>query len=295
MMNEIFGRNITVRELHSFFFDTLGMMSITFYGARGDNRTDNYANLQIAIDDSNKRGLRYLYVPFGRYLYVGKLINRDNIIFVGNPKAEIVNPKTGETIPVHQFGVCEYGCLKYGNCAGGGNMPNPEHSDKKQAINGETYFDSLDSWIGYEGYAVYLYMSSKVAIGDTFSTLRLPQKVTSYTLDTIKNVVEQIQFDDNSFIEGTYDYIKFYNASGEETLLYAKNSEGIFERQVRKDYFYDIAFKLFDTPKSVTTMSTTTYYIGGLMKAIYEGTYIWTTSGWNKDENVPNPEHSERQ
>ena len=294
-MNEIFGKNITVRELHSFFFDTLGMMSITFYGARGDNRTDNYANLQVAIDDANKRKLRYLYVPFGRYLYVGKLINRDNIVFVGNPKAEIVNPKTGETIPVHQFGVCEYGCLKYGNCAGGGNMPNPEHSDEKQAINGETYFDSLENWIGYEGYAVYLYMSSKIATGDSFSTLRLPQKVTSFTLDTIKNVVEQIQFDDNSFIEGTYDYIKFYNASGEGTVLYSRNSEGIFERQVRKDYFYDIAFKLFDTSKNVTAMSTTTYYIGGLMKAIYDGTYIWTTSGWDKDSNMPNPEHSERE
>lgn len=289
MMNGIFGRNITVRELHSFFFDTLGMMSITFYGARGDNRTDNYANLQVAIDDANKRKLRYLYVPFGRYLYVGNLINRENIVFVGNPNAEIVNPKTGETIPVHQFGVCEYGCLKYGNCAGGGNMPNPEYSDKLQANNGEAYFDSLDNWIGYEGYAVYLYMSSKIAIGDSLATLRLPQTITSFTLDTIRNIVEQIHFENGSYIEGTYDYVKYFNASGEATVLYSKNSEGIFERQIRKDYFYDIAFNVADSLTTVTTMSATTYFIGGLLKAIYDGTYIWTTSGWEKAEN-PNPE-----
>lgn len=291
MLNEIFGKNITLRELHSFFLDTLGMLPITYYGARGDNRTDNYANLQVAIDDANKRGLRYLYVPYGKYLYRGELINRENIIFTGNPKAEIVNARTGESIPIHQFGVCEYGCLKYGNCAGGGNMPNPEISDLIQANNGESYFDSLEKWIGYPGYAVYLYMSSNIALGDSFNTLRLPSLMTTFTLDSIRNTVEQIHFDDGSYIEGTYDYIKYVNANGGEIILYAKNSDGIFKRQIRNDYIYDISLALVntDTNITVTAMPTTNYFVGGLMKAIYDGIYVWTTSGWVKDEETVRP------
>lgn len=285
MLNEVFGRNITLRELQSFFFDTLGMLPITYYGARGDNRTDNYGNLQIAIDDANKRGLRYLYVPYGKYLYRGELINRENIAFVGNPKAEIVNSKTGEKIPIHQFGVCEYGCLKYGNCAGGGNMPNPEPSNKLQASNGEAYFDSLDNWIGYAGYAVYLYNSSGIALGDTFNTLRLPNLITTFTLDTIRNVVEKIEFDNGAYIEGTYDYIKYVNDAGEETILYSKNSDNIFQRQIRKDYIYDVAFDLRtseNTNLTVSSMPSTKYFVGGILKAIYDGVYIWTISGWLK-------------
>ena len=291
MLNEIFSGNITLRELQSFFFETLGMIPITYYGARGDNRTDNYGNLQVAIDDANKRGLRYLYVPYGKYLYRGELINRENLIFTGNPKAEIVNARTGEKIPIHQFGVCEYGCLKYGNCAGGGNMPNPDYSEKLQANNGESYFDSLDNWIGYAGYAVYLYTSSNIALGDTFNTLRLPMLVTTFTLDTLRNTVEQINFDDGSYIEGTYNYIKYVNALGGETMLYAKNSDNIFERQIRTDYMYDVALALVNTEGNitVTSMPTTTYFVGGLMKAIYEGIYVWSTSGWIKDEETIRP------
>ena len=304
MLNEIFRGNITLRELNSFFFETLGMLPITYYGARGDNRTDNYGNLQVAIDDANRRGLRYLYVPYGRYLYRGNLINRENIIFTGNPKAEIVNAKTGECIPIHQFGVCEYGCLKYGNCAGGGNMPNPEHSDEKQANNGESYFDSLEKWIGYPGYAVYLYMSSNIALGDSFNTLRLPMLTTTFTLDSIRNNVEKIRFNDGSYIEGTYENIKYVNANGEEIILYAKNSDNVFKRQVRSDYIYDIAFHLVSTDGTITVteMPETTYFVGGLMKAIYEGVYVWSTSGWVKDEvtvppvqkpTEPNPDNDD--
>lgn len=299
MLNEIFRENITLRELQSFFFETLGMLPITYYGARGDNRTDNYANLQVAIDDANKRGLRYLYVPYGKYLYRGNLINRENIIFTGNPKAEIVNPKTGECIPIHQFGVCEYGCLKYGNCAGGGNMPNPDYSDKLQAVNGESYFDSLDKWIGYTGYAVYLYMSSKINVGDTFNHLRLPQLITSFVIDSLRNVEEKILFNDNSYISATYDYIKYINAGGETITLYSKNSNDMFERQIRQDYFFDIACKLSDEMLTVESVPTTNYFVGDLMKAIYEGTYKWTESGWVKteleepDTETPNPDNDD--
>lgn len=291
MLNEIFRGSITLRELHSFFFETLGMLPITYYGARGDNRTDNYANLQVAIDDANKRGLRYLYVPYGKYLYRGNLINRENIIFTGNPKAEIVNPKTGESIPIHQFGVCEYGCLKYGNCAGGAT-PNPDISEKKQAVNGETYFDSLDNWIGYTGYAVYLYMSSKIALGDSFNTLRLPRIITTFTLDSVKTLVEKIEFDDGSYIEGTYDNIKYVNTNGELTTLYSKNSNDMFERQIRQDYFYDIAVKLSSATLTVTSMPETTFFVESIYKAIYDGTYTWSESGWSKTE-LPEPENDD--
>ena len=304
MLNEIFSGIITLRELQSFFFETLGMIPITYYGARGDNRTDNYGNLQVAIDDANKRGLRYLYVPYGKYLYRGELINRKGLIFCGNPKAEIVNARTGECIPIHQFGVCEYGCLKYGNCAGGGNTPNPEFSDKLQANNGESYFDTLDRWIGYPGYIVYLYMSSKINLGDSFNSLRLPKLLTTFTLDTIRNTIEQIKFSDGSYIEGAYDYIKYVNAGGENIYLYAKNSDNMFERQLRISYMYDTAFHLVstDTTITVTEMPETTYFVGGLMKAIYNGMYAWAETGWVKDEATdvptqnptqPNPDYDD--
>lgn len=296
MLNEIFGRNITLRELQSFFFDTLGMLPITYYGARGDNRTDNYGNLQIAIDDANKRGLRYLYVPYGKYLYRGELINRENIAFVGNPKAEIINSKTGEKIPIHQFGVCEYGCLKYGNCSSGsngGNTPNPSYGDKFQAVNGESYFDTLEDRIGYDGYAVYLYNSSSIALGDGFSALKLPTIMSSYTLDTLVNTVEQIQFSDGSYIEGTYNSIKYVNSDGVEEILYTKNSENIFERQYRNGYICDCLYVLSSSGITVTSVPPTTYFLSGIKKAIYDGCYLWTTSGWVKDENAPDPRYRE--
>ena len=286
MLNEIFKSNITLRELHSFFFETLGMLPITYYGARGDNRTDNYANLQVAIDDANKRGLRYLYVPYGKYLYRGNLINRENIIFTGNPKAEIVNAKTGECIPIHQFGVCEYGCLKYGNCGGGGNNPNPDPSGKNKAENGESYFDSLDNWIGYAGYIVYLYMSSKIALNDSFNTLRLPQTIATFTMDSLRNTEEKIEFSDNSYIIGTYNSINYVNADGETVTLYIRNSEGIFKRQIRQDYFQDIAYKMNGELITVTVMPETTYFVEELMKAIYDGAYKWTETGWVKTDIV---------
>ena len=103
--NYVTGDNIYLRELQNFFFEVLGMMSITHYGAIGDGRTDNYGPIQVAIDDANRRGLAYIYVPYGRFIYTGELINMENITFVGNPKAKIVNIRTGEEITILQFGI----------------------------------------------------------------------------------------------------------------------------------------------------------------------------------------------
>ena len=102
--NYVTGDNIYLRELQNFFFETLGMMSITHYGAIGDGRTDNYGPIQVAIDDAHRRGLSFLYVPYGRFIYAGELIHLEDITFVGNPKAHIVNIRTGEEIKIYQFG-----------------------------------------------------------------------------------------------------------------------------------------------------------------------------------------------
>jgi hypothetical protein len=104
--NFVTGDHIYLRELQNFFFEVLGMMSITHYGAIGDGRFDNYGALQVAIDDANRRHLDYIYVPYGRYRYRGNLINIGNIKFVGNPHARIFNDREGVEIEILQFGVC---------------------------------------------------------------------------------------------------------------------------------------------------------------------------------------------
>lgn len=102
--NFVTGDNIYLRELQNFFFEVLGMMSITHYGAVGDGRVDNYGALQVAIDDAHRRGLSFLYVPYGKFIYTGELINLEGITFMGNPHAKIVNIRTSEEIPIYQFG-----------------------------------------------------------------------------------------------------------------------------------------------------------------------------------------------
>lgn len=109
--NYVTGDNIYLRELQNLFFEVLGMMSITHYGAIGDGRTDNYGPIQVAIDDANRRGLSFLYVPYGKFIYTGEFTNlidpdtgKQRIIFMGNPHAHIVNVRTGEEIEIHQFG-----------------------------------------------------------------------------------------------------------------------------------------------------------------------------------------------
>lgn len=109
--NYVTGDNIYLRELQNFFFEVLGMMSITHYGAIGDGRRDNYGPIQVAIDDAIRRGLSFLYVPYGKFIYTGEFTNlidpdtgKQRIIFMGNPHAHIVNIRTGEEIEIHQFG-----------------------------------------------------------------------------------------------------------------------------------------------------------------------------------------------
>ena len=102
--NYVTGDNIYLRELQNFFFEVLGMMSITHYGAIGDGRRDNYGPLQVAIDDAHRRGCSFLYVPYGRFIYTGELINIGDLIFIGNPHSHIVNIRTGEEIEIKQFG-----------------------------------------------------------------------------------------------------------------------------------------------------------------------------------------------
>lgn len=108
--NYVTGDNIYLRELQNFFFEVLGMMSVTHYGAIGDGRTDCYGPLQVAIDDAKRRKLSYIYVPMGRYIYTGELINMDGITFIGNPHAKIINIRTCEEIPIKQFGADTIDC-----------------------------------------------------------------------------------------------------------------------------------------------------------------------------------------
>ena len=105
--NFVTGDNVYLNELKNFFFEALGMMSITHYGAIGDGRTDNYASLQVAIEDAHRRGLKYIYVPGGKYRYRGDLLHLEGITFIGNSHAKIFNDRTGEQIPVIQFALGE--------------------------------------------------------------------------------------------------------------------------------------------------------------------------------------------
>lgn len=96
-------QNLTIRKYGTAFLEAFGMLPLTYFGAIGDNVSDNYANLQVAIDESIKRGLRYIFVPNGTFYYAGKLLNTDKIVFIGNSKyAKIYNDE--EEIPIYQIG-----------------------------------------------------------------------------------------------------------------------------------------------------------------------------------------------
>lgn len=94
---------VTVRKYGSAFLEAFGMLPLTYFGAVGDNQTDNYANIQVAINESIKRGLNFIFVPNGTYYYQGFLLDVDKITFIGNSKyAKIYD---GETeIPIYQIG-----------------------------------------------------------------------------------------------------------------------------------------------------------------------------------------------
>lgn len=97
-------QDVTIRKYGTSFLEAFGMLPLTYFGAIGDNVTDNYANLQVAIDESIKRGLRYIFVPNGNYYYYGVLENVEKVIFIGNTTyAKIFNQKN-EKITIYQIG-----------------------------------------------------------------------------------------------------------------------------------------------------------------------------------------------
>ncbi len=96
-------QNVTIRKYGTAFLEAFGMLPLTYFGAIGDNLTDNYANIQVAIDESIKRGLRYIFVPNGTYYYTGTLLNIDKIIFIGNTKYATIYDGINE-LPIYQIG-----------------------------------------------------------------------------------------------------------------------------------------------------------------------------------------------
>ncbi len=77
-------RYIALRQYGTAFMDAFGMLPLTYFGAVGDNKTDNYANIQVAINESIKKGLKYIFVPEGTYFYTGTLLDLDKVTFLGN-------------------------------------------------------------------------------------------------------------------------------------------------------------------------------------------------------------------
>lgn len=94
---------IGLRRYGTAFLDAFGFFPLDYFGAIGDNLTDNYANIQVAIDESIKKGYRYIFVPNGIYFYTGNLLNADKIKFIGD--AEHAKIYDGENeITIYQIG-----------------------------------------------------------------------------------------------------------------------------------------------------------------------------------------------
>lgn len=96
-------QNLTIRKYGTAFLEAFGMLPLTYFGAVGDNMTDNYANIQVAIDESIKRGLQYIFVPNGTYYYTGNLLHTEQVIFIGNEKYAKIYNKDDE-IKIYQIG-----------------------------------------------------------------------------------------------------------------------------------------------------------------------------------------------
>lgn len=101
---------VTVRKYGSAFLEAFGMLPLTYFGAIGDNLTDNYANIQVAINESIKRELNYIFVPNGTYFYQGNLVDVEQITFIGNSKYAKIYDGENE-IPIYQIG-CQMPYLK---------------------------------------------------------------------------------------------------------------------------------------------------------------------------------------
>lgn len=96
-------RYISLRRNGTAFLDAFGFYPLDYFGAIGDNLTDNYANIQVAIDETIKQGYKYLFVPNGIYYYTGTLLNANKIKFVGDAEHAKVYNDTSE-IPIYQIG-----------------------------------------------------------------------------------------------------------------------------------------------------------------------------------------------
>lgn len=96
-------RDVTIRKYGTAFLEAFGMLPVTYFGCVGDNLTDNYANLQVAINESIKKGLKYIFVPDGTYYYTGTLLNTDEVMFIGNPTYAKIYDGTNE-IRIYQIG-----------------------------------------------------------------------------------------------------------------------------------------------------------------------------------------------
>lgn len=96
-------RYISLRRYGTAFLDAFGFYPITYFGSVGDNLQDNFANLQVAIDETIKQGYKYLFVPNGIYYYTGTLLNAEKIKFVGDAEHAKVYNDTSE-IPIYQIG-----------------------------------------------------------------------------------------------------------------------------------------------------------------------------------------------
>lgn len=96
-------RYVTIRKYGTAFLEAFGMLPLTYFGAVGDNMTDNYANIQVAINESIRRGLKYIFVPEGTYYYTGILLDIEKITFIGN--SDYAKIYDGETeIKIYQIG-----------------------------------------------------------------------------------------------------------------------------------------------------------------------------------------------
>ena len=101
---------VMVRKYGAAFLEAFGMLPLTYFGAIGDNMTDNYANIQVAINESIKRGLNYIFVPNGTFYYQGQLVDADKITFIGNAKYAKIYDGVNE-LPIYQIG-CQLPYLK---------------------------------------------------------------------------------------------------------------------------------------------------------------------------------------
>lgn len=94
---------VSLRRYGTAFLDAFGFYPIDYFGCVGDNMTDNYANLQVAVNESVKKGYRYIFVPNGSYYYTGNLVDADKLVWLGDAEHAKVWNDTSE-ITIYQIG-----------------------------------------------------------------------------------------------------------------------------------------------------------------------------------------------